>query len=404
MANIIGGSIGAGKAILNDYTLGVEDIDGGHRLTITRGSEVQTLDVLDGKNGADGKDGAPGADGRDGIDGKDGAPGAVQTVNGEAPDENGNVQVSGLPDGAGANMQLVTDADGTAKWEDRLAYTNTIIQTMIEEQTVTTVENNGLFAASLSCSFGLETGETYTVNFDGTEYTCTASKFNSMVYIGNISIIGIGNNTEEPFFIVAQGSECVLSTPSSGTYIVSVIYESTSFKQIGAQYLPEIPAEKLPEIPAEKLPFVEQKTFEGSFDKVTDGRDKFVWNNFSYYKFSKFSPRREDVISFSGTRASGDTYSDITEGENCCEYGFFIVVYQAGQCTLAVNSTTQYSFNAPSAGLYAKYTSGNDSQIAGTYNFTLRLVRNMIQSSTTYKRYYLDVDDSGALIATEVTE
>ena len=51
MANIIGGSIGAGKAILNDYTLGVEDIDGGHRLTITRGSEVQTMDVLDGVDG-----------------------------------------------------------------------------------------------------------------------------------------------------------------------------------------------------------------------------------------------------------------------------------------------------------------------------------------------------------------
>ena len=122
MANIIGGSIGAGKAILNDYTLGVEDIDGGHRLTITRGSEVQTMDVLDGKNGADGKDGAPGADGRDGIDGKDGAPGAVQTVNGEAPDENGNVQVSGLPDGASANQQLVTDREGVVKWEEKPFY------------------------------------------------------------------------------------------------------------------------------------------------------------------------------------------------------------------------------------------------------------------------------------------
>lgn len=108
MANIIGGSIGAGKAILNDYTLGVEDIDGGHRLTITRGSEVQIMDVLDGKNGADGKDGSPGA---------------VQTVNGEAPDENGNVHVSGLPEGASANQQLVTDKDGVVKWEEKPFYT-----------------------------------------------------------------------------------------------------------------------------------------------------------------------------------------------------------------------------------------------------------------------------------------
>lgn len=29
---------------------------------------------------------------------------------------------SGLPEGAGPNKQLVTDADGNVKWEDRLAY------------------------------------------------------------------------------------------------------------------------------------------------------------------------------------------------------------------------------------------------------------------------------------------
>ena len=176
---------------------------------------------------------------------------------------------------------------------------------------------------------------------------------------------------------------------------------------IPAEKLPEIPAEKLPEIPAEKLPSsiltVEQKTFEGSFDKVTEGRDTFVHNAFHYYKISEFSPRREDVISFSGTRESGSVFSNITEGENCCKYGFFIVVYQAGQCRLTDGSTIQ-SFNAPSAGLYAAYNSGNAFMTAGTYNFTLRLVRNIIQSSTTFKRYYLDVDETGALTTETVTE
>ena len=169
------------------------------------------------------------------------------------------------------------------------------------------------------------------------------------------------------------------------------------------KYLPTIPAEKLPEIPAEKLQdsvyTAVQKTFEGSFDKVTEGRDTFVYNGINYYKFSEFAPKREDVTSFSGTSAAGYDASYIENGENCCEYGKFITVYQAGQCT--VEST---NFDAPSAGLYAVYQSGNDFLTAGTYNFTLRLVRNIIQSSTTFKRYYLDVDESGALTATEVTE
>lgn len=219
-------------------------------------------------------------------------------------------------------------------------------------------------------------------------------------------------------WITAQKADWGQNDETAANYIKGrPCYEDASGKSvplpikylptIPAYKLPTIPAEKLPEIPAEKLPFYPfskvQKTFQGSFDKITEGRDTFVFNAFNYYKISEFSPIREDVISFSGTRESGAVFSYITEGENCCEYGCFIVVYQAGQCRLTVSSTI-HSFNAPSAGLYAMYKPDNNFITAGTYNFTLRLVRNIIQSSTTFKRYYLDVDDSGTLIAEAVTE
>ena len=219
-------------------------------------------------------------------------------------------------------------------------------------------------------------------------------------------------------WVTAQKADWSQNDEKAANYIKGrPCYEDDSGKPVPlpAKYLPTIPAEKLPTIPAEKLPEIPekellsflfskvQKTFEGSFDKVTEGRDTFVYNASNYYKISEFSPRREDVISFSGTRANGDVLSFINEGENCCEYGFFVVVYQAGQCRLTVGSTIQ-SFNAPSAGLYAAYDSGNAFMSAGTYNFTLRLVRNIIQSSTTFKRYYLDVDETGALTTETVTE
>lgn len=54
---VLHGLIGPGAIILNDYVLTVSDIDGGHRLTIARGNDVQTLDVLDGLQG---DPGAPG--------------------------------------------------------------------------------------------------------------------------------------------------------------------------------------------------------------------------------------------------------------------------------------------------------------------------------------------------------
>ena len=409
MANIIGGSIGAGKAILNDYTLGVEDIDGGHRLTITRGSEVQTMDVLDGKNGADGKDGAPGA---------------VQTVNGEAPDENGNVQVSGLPDGASANQQLVTDSEGVVKWEEKPFYT--FQDTEVITWDGDTAGRNELPLDDTKKLYHVSNTIYPPVGIIGNTFTVMRNGVPEDIVITDEMFMDMSGHVPGMWQVAYDGAFSVACAPidfsgspaglyflkTDSYYVLSLSINSTVLKEIDpiylpaipAEKLPEIPADKLPEIPADKLPFVEQKTFGGSFDKVTEGRDKFIWNSFSYYKFSEFSPMREDVISFSGTRASGGTYSDITEGENCCEYGLFIVVYQAGACKLAVNSTTSYSFNAPSAGIYARYESGIDTQTAGTYNFTLRLVRNMVQSSTTFKRYYLDVDDSGALIVTEVPE
>lgn len=225
MANIIGGSIGAGKAILNDYTLGVEDIDGGHRLTITRGSEVQTMDVLDGKNGADGKDGSPGA---------------VQTVNGEAPDENGNVQVSGLPDGAEANMQLVTDKDGVVKWEERPYYKESSF-----------CSPNELYGMELfPCNITTETTEHGNITqwetsrylfggfdevrviFDGEEYSCVVkTSSDGDKYIGgNIETM---NFDEYPFIIIIGA----IATKTAGEHTIDASVKLTT---IVANYMPKL--------------------------------------------------------------------------------------------------------------------------------------------------------------------
>lgn len=47
-AQALSGDIGAGSLVVNDYRIQADAIDGGHRLTITRGSEVQTIDLMDG--------------------------------------------------------------------------------------------------------------------------------------------------------------------------------------------------------------------------------------------------------------------------------------------------------------------------------------------------------------------
>ena len=78
-------------------TVTVEDVEGGHRVTITDATKTQIFDVLDGKDGKAGQDGAPGSPGKDGRDGVDG----VSPV----------VTVSNMGDGT--HKVEVTDKNGT---------------------------------------------------------------------------------------------------------------------------------------------------------------------------------------------------------------------------------------------------------------------------------------------------
>lgn len=311
MANIIGGSIGAGKAILNDYTLGVEDIDGGHRLTITRGSEVQTMDVLDGKNGADGKDGAPGADGRDGIDGKDGAPGAVQTVNGEAPDENGNVQVSGLPDGASANQQLATDSEGVVKWEEKPFYyfQDTEVITWDGDTTGREVVS---FGDTDTASFykisdtiyppdGI-IGSTFTIMNNGApeDIVITDEMFSDVsssypdtwfVKYDGIPVLGSGPAID---FAGSSGGLYYLKTDTF--YVSSLSLIKTTPKEIDPIYIPEIPAEKLPK--QYKISIKPDNScsvsFTDAYNMVNSGLASFslvAWGGGKYMQISYISTR-----------------------------------------------------------------------------------------------------------------
>ena len=267
-AQALSGDIGAGSVVVNDYQIQADAIDGGHRLTITRGSEVQTMDVLDGKNGADGKDGSPGADGRDGIDGKDGAPGAVQTVNGEAPDENGNVQVSGLPYGASANQQLVTDSEGVVKWEEKPFYSFQDCEEITWDGDTAGREEVSLsdyafykISDTIYPPDGI-IGKTFTIMRNGApedivitnEIFCDISSNYPgtwTVFYNDSPVLGSGPALD---FVGSSGGLYYLKTDSY--YVSSLSLVSTVLKEIDPIYLPAIPAEKLPAIPAEKLPAI----------------------------------------------------------------------------------------------------------------------------------------------------
>ena len=172
----------------------------------------------------------------------------VKTVNGLKPDESGNVDVSGLPTGATAHQQLVTDESGVAKWEDRLAYTIPAQDRLIlEPVTVDVTEpntNGGYKTSAFDCVVYLKKDQTfrYAVIWDGVEYRDIVPTFmsSSQVILSTeafaILCIGQGVTDDELHTVKLQ-----VMAPTPGTHIFSIYLQDAipeTIKTIDPKYLP----------------------------------------------------------------------------------------------------------------------------------------------------------------------
>ena len=130
---------------------------------------------------------------------------------------------------------------------------------LIKDETVTleTVEGApGDWAlAELATNISLEVGKTYTVTWDGKEYSVVGTAFEQMaIIIGNMLLVG-GDDTGEPFSIGFVGPHFFIYGLGAGSHTFSVAtMVPRQIIPLPSKFLPDIPAEKLPDIPAEKLP------------------------------------------------------------------------------------------------------------------------------------------------------
>ena len=386
---------------------------------IVTNSGTESAAVLDFTipRGATGAAGAPGPQGPKGDTGETGPAGA------------------GVPDGGTVGQLLGKTETGTA-WIDppqsgvqpdwnqndetqpdyvknRPFYTGNPVETVLVEERTVAFEDG---ICDFQSTFEATAGETYKVSWDGTVYECTCVNLNDFLVIGNLSIIGAGSDTGEPFCILVfngQGIE-IDTADASASHTLSISGFAQEVVKIDEKYLPDTIATKSEVEVAQNMANSNKEflysafssAFTFTFDKQTSGRDTFVFNGFNYYKISDFNPAPENVVSFIGTAENGDEQSRITIGSNCAGYGFFIVVSATGYCSLPIKETVTKSFTAPSAGLYAAYVEGHTPNTAGTGQFTLMQMDGLtIKSSTanSTKRFRITVDDSGTISATEVT-
>ena len=300
--------------------------------------------------------------------------------------------------------------------KNRPFYTGDPVETVLVEESLVAFrqDRNGYYIANFPSTFEATVGETYKVYWDGSVYECVCVSIQGVGVIGNASIIGEGSDSGEPFCMVVEGSGEIIicSTEASDSHTLSISVSVTEVVKIDEKYLPDNLATKSDvEVTQKVLDGVFSSVVTFTFDKQTSGRDTFNFNAYNYYKISDFNPSQSDVISFEGTNELGHKYSGINTGNNCVQYGYFIIVASAGRCSLPVSETKTFSFTAPSAGLYARYEENNSKYTAGTGEFTLRsstgsfpITGLFLKSSTagSTKKFKITVDDAGTVSATEV--
>ena len=158
---------------------------------------------------------------------------------------------SGLPEGATAHQQLVTDAEGMAKWEERTHYRDISERSICENVTLAFSENpdmGGLYMAQYAVDFCPGAYDAVRVIWDGVEYVCQSvdDKY------GNGAIVNPGfADTGEPFVMGFDGAghaagvlTCIAQDSTIPNHNVSVIVVATTCVPLPLEYVPtdEIPS------------------------------------------------------------------------------------------------------------------------------------------------------------------
>ena len=140
-------------------------------------------------------------------------------------------------------QQLITDKDGNAQWEDRLAYSESTDVTIMEEQTVEFADHGHFgYGAILPNVLNIKSGDKLTVIWDGTSYNVIVSEefIKSENYIllsfGNFDLVGYGKTSDYPFF--CQVFRHIDDGSGRTMWMANDTAESHTIKVIGQNFSP----------------------------------------------------------------------------------------------------------------------------------------------------------------------
>ena len=304
-------------------------------------------------------------------------------------DENGVLSVSG---GGGGGVQPdwnQNDSTAADYIKNRPFYTGDPSETvLVEESTVQFAETSGLYMGQIQSNFEATVGEVYKVSWDGTVYECTCVDFNGPS-MGNLSIVGSGSDTGEPFFMtVINGAKIQIGTnETSASHTISISGLVSEVVKIDEKYLPtgdDSPYE-LKEVGTKKVYVAEfyvessSDTAEKLYNQVNTAYSNGYYVLLYYYAYNAGNNPRIYNLSNSYQGTFYFSHFEMIHGVVPIEV---IKLYPSdGQYKMDYSTYEPY------------YKNKKESAPVSFY----------LKSSVSQKLFEIKVDDSGNISATEVT-
>ena len=187
--------------------------------------------------------------------------------------------------------------------------------TLMEEQEVAFALENGVYTAYLTEALEIAEGQTYTVNWDGTDYECVCSALNSMLLLGNLSLGGAGADTGEPFLYVSN-NKAFVTIDISASHTISVKRIEKTVTPMAEEFLP---ATALITYDLGTNTYSSDLTNDELYERLLGGKQIVLYttdgNQYLYLtKWTKHSSGRID-LAFAGENYSVSLLTDGTIGK-----------------------------------------------------------------------------------------
>ena len=207
---------------------------------------------------------------------------------------------AGVPDGGTAGQLLSKTESGTS-WIDppqsgvqpdwnqndetqpdyvknRPFYTGNPVETVLVKESTLAFNDlgNGIYAVESPTTLKVTVGSPYKVYWDGASYECACVKYSSSTVIGNLSIIGAGSDTGEPFLIsIGDSNITIFTVNAAASHTFSISGFVSEVVKIEEKYIPTIPADKFPAIPVIEVAH-------NISDNIANATPSFYVSNLSY--------------------------------------------------------------------------------------------------------------------------